>query len=270
MNVFDNFLKHVYGNSQSLLYFYITLGFFALFLIIIVLILLFSSENRRARKKSKNNDNKENVEKTLSETTDFKDILEPKKEEIEEKVEENVIESKEKMTFKEEEKTEDIFETNNEVVNEINNNNVVYEDEDIILEKEETKNNEEEKVEVKELDYTIEIPKVKPMDIDDYLFRREQEVKEEIKPEIVQNEEIKQNIEEPKEEIIPQEEIKEEKVELSDDEVKNRLAKLKAKKEAAKNDEIPDKDLDDLMKAVGLDNEVIPEVNNEEKQILGR
>ena len=264
MNVFDNFLKQVYGNSQSLLYFYITLAFFALFLIIIILIILFSAENRSARKKTKEINNKENVEKTLSKTIDFKDILEPKKEEIEEKVEGNIIESKEEI--KEEEKDKDIFEINNEVTNEINIDNVVYEDEDIILEKEKPLNNEKEKVEVKELDYNIEIPKVKPMDIDDYLFRREQEVKEEIIPEIVQNEET-----ETKEEIILQENIKEEvKVELSDDEVKNRLAKLKAKKEAAKNDEIPDKDLDDLMKAVGLDNEVIPEINNEEKQILGR
>ena len=36
MNKIDSFLNNIYGNSQSLLYFYISLGAIALFFIILV------------------------------------------------------------------------------------------------------------------------------------------------------------------------------------------------------------------------------------------
>lgn len=92
-------------------------------------------------------------------------------------------------------------------------------------------------------DYTIEMPKVKPVDIDDYLNRRETEEKE-----------------------TPKEEVKENIV-VSNDDLKSRLSKLKEKTENPGM--VSDGELEDLMKAVGLeDTTVIPNVN--EKDLLGK
>ena len=236
MDILDSFLEHIYGNSQSLLYFYITLGFFALFLIIIVLLLLFTSENRRYRKSNKLQDNdKKDIDSSLSKTQNFNNILD-KKEEI--KVEDNKM-VEESKGFEVENNKEDSMEDIKD------NTEIIYEDENVYLERELPKEENKETVEVKEIDYTIEMPKVKPMDIDDYLFRKQDENKKE----------------ESKEEIKTIE-----KVELTNDELKNRLAKLKAKKEVKKQDQ----DLDDLMKAIGLDNDNTSLDHEEEKQILGK
>ncbi len=97
-------------------------------------------------------------------------------------------------------------------------------------------------------DFTMELPKVKPMDIDTYLSRRAETMAEE--------EPVKEEpIEEPKEEVVK----------LSNDELKERLAKLKKKKEEKT---LPNDDLQDLMKAVGLED--TPKIEDEERHILGR
>jgi hypothetical protein len=106
--------------------------------------------------------------------------------------------------------------------------------------------------------YTIEMPKVKPIDLDDYLSHRESEsVKEE-------------NVESPQNVI------------MGNDEIKSRLAKLKEQNRSSESGqssimqnnpgETPksNPELEDLMKAVGLeDTMVIPKLKDEES-ILGR
>lgn len=243
MDKINNFLSHVYGSNQSLLYFYIALGALALFFIIMVLIILFSSENARNNKEIKKEKieeepkkdeihiKKEKVDKkekqpskSLSETQVFNNILMNK----EEKVQED-------KSYKEE-KTKD--EPKKDVVTE-----------DVYLEKDNELNIKEDKTEIVEKnaadetkalqDFTIEIPKVKPMDIDEYLANKENTKREE---------ELAKVAKEVKEEKT----VEVKKVELTDDEVKNRLAKLKAKK-AENFEKKKDADLEDLMKAVGLE-----------------
>lgn len=315
MEKIDNFLNHVYGSSQSLLYFYIALGAIALFFIVLILIILFTAEDASRKRYLKKEKQKESenvikpseeiiksnkkeereetpvkVEKSLSETQVFNNILmskenenlEVKNEIIEPEVkEEKVVNISEDKIFEEPKTIKTVFDNDfylekavepieEKVENVYSIPEVDSESQSIEVEPEIEKSNYDKPIFE---DYTIEMPKVKPMDLDDYLFRREQEkqenvaVKEEI-PEIEKtNLEYNEIKEEPKTEEVKKEEPV--KVELSNDELKNRLAKLKAKKEE-KKDEIPDSDLEDLMKAVGLEETtIIPKLKDEEKQVLG-
>ena len=304
MEKIDNFLNHVYGSSQSLLYFYVALGAIALFFIILTLIILFTTEDisrKRYLKKEKQKELKtgnesieentlnkseekekleENKEKSLSETQVFNNILMGKNEEnIEnEKVDipkDNLDDIKNNEKIEKPQVVKTVFDNDFYLEKELLPvDDEINKDPDSIdiKDNEETRNLESEfesepEPEDKALeDYTIEMPKVKPMDLDDYLFRRERETTQEIKEEKVEEEK------EVEKEVISKTETVEEpaKVELSNDELKNRLAKLKAKKEE-KEDVIPDSDLENLMKAVGLeDTTVIPKLKDEEKQILGK
>lgn len=273
MDKINNFLDHVYGSNQSLLYFYIALGAISLFFIILVLIALLSGENRREKKYQKLKaieaeyeiDDEPDPEDNLSETQVFNNILMGKRE------------YNEKIDIQSSDELENVNQTKNVLFEEKPVEETVSKAADVYLEKEEVKEEPltvpvyEDKVQIeddKEVlkdavidnfnvsnddDYTTEMPKVKPMDIDDYLFRKEAVVKEETQ---ATNEPVKEETTK--------------KVEFSNDELKNRLAMLKAKKEHIE-DEIPDTDLENLMKAVGLeDTTIIPEIHNEEDTILGR
>lgn len=276
MDKINNFLDHVYGSNQSLLYFYIALGAISLFFIILVLIALLSGENRREKKYQKLKaieaeyeiDDEPDPEDDLSETQVFNNILMGKRE-YNEKID---IQNSDEL-----ENVNQVNQTKNVLFEEKPVEESVSKAADVYLEKEEVKEEPltvpvyEDKVQIeddKEVlkdavidnfnvssddDYTTEMPKVKPMDIDDYLFRKETVVKEETHD---ANEPVKEETTK--------------KVEFSNDELKNRLAMLKAKKEHIE-DEIPDTDLENLMKAVGLeDTTIIPEIHNEEDTILGR
>lgn len=301
MDKFDKFLSQVYGNSQSLLYLFIALGAIALFFIILILIILFSAEDasrKKSLKKEKvkeieddtkldkisideNSTNKVDTSKSLSETQVFNSILMNKENDSNEH-DEDKREDKETVS-----NNEDVFENRNDEVEKEENYSIktVF-DNDFYLEKdatpiEEVEKNEDDFLSTPQVDTelskdtreesvddlenkTIEMPKVRPIDLDDYLLRRGQEIEEqklEVKEEAVEVEKESKIEEDAKEEKAP--------VKLSNDELKNRLAKLKAKKEE-KEDEIPDSDLENLMKAVGLEETtVIPKLKDEEKQVLG-
>lgn len=313
MEKINNFLNSIYGDNQSMMYFYIILGAIALFFIVLIIITIVS--NKKGNKKEEiitkeevKPSKEEHVEReeNLTETQVFNKILmedkpeysneldlKPEIKEVPESIEEpkdlpktdnsveepvvepivsqipEIEEAKEEIVNAE---SAEVKETSS--ISEVETDNIlspINEDKafNFYVEKAEPLHDEPVKTEesdgfeksiidlIKEepqknpisdfSEYTIEMPMVKPIDVDDYLKEREQE-------EVA--------IEEKKEPT------KEEKVVFSNDELKDRLAKLKEKKQVKKEE----KDgLEDLMKAVGLeDTMVIPQINDEEKVILGK
>ncbi len=262
MDKINNFLSHVYGSSQSLLYFYFSLGAIALFFIILILIILFSAEHRANAKayKKKQLETKKVIDKSLSETQVFTNILKNNSDsnsKVDEySKEEEAVSLKEEQPALTEVVPEPIKDETERVIEEKITENIetTIKDDDFYLEEPmDLKANDN--IDTQDSLEDAEMPKVKHMDIDDYLFNRDkifaQNTKEnEIKSDISQENEVEEVRNITKKEDIKVEEVKE--TLLSNDELKNRLARLKAKKEV-KKEEIPDDDLTDLMKAVGLE-----------------
>ena len=290
MEKINKLLNQIYGSNESAMTFYLVLGLIALFFIIVIIVTLAKSKKENNAKEVKEEPKpevKENSipeeeiksEEPLSETQIFNNILmgkEDKNEEVsikemfentpgkssavylerptktdavedknEEPQQEEVVEPKVNVPS---EAHEEVVETTNEqydaVMEEINSTSEYVEEDKPVVPSVEVDDINEGPLPIRE-DYTIEMPKVKPIDIDTYLNRRAEE-------EVPVKEEPKQ----------------EEVVKLSNDDIKARLAKLKQQKEVKEEKATPDGELQDLMKAVGLEN--TPVIDNEEKHILGR
>ena len=259
MEKINGFLNKIYGNAQNMMYFYIILGALALFFVILIIITLIQSskENKKVKKNEEKEIVKESKEENIKPIENNKEIVQPdektinvnlnsEKEINEPKIEENIDD---RVYFEEP--------TTKEPNVYLDKNDLFEETKEIKFDNLfETKTNETTdlfKEESKKEDYTIEMPKVKTIDIDDYLFRREEQ---------------ESKIEVPKENQEETSLNKEESVTVSNDELKARLAKLNTKSEVTNNENDPA--LENLMKAVGLEDTMVIPKMKDEKSILGK
>ena len=278
MEIIDNFFNKLYGNADSMMTFYIVLGAIALFFILLIIITLIKSshETKMAKKASENsvqeNDNLiSNEEPVKNEEVKNNEMevsnLQPEVKEDNVQLPDNHIINNESSNLEtinidvtqKEVLTQEPIELNSEVLKIEDNEN----EPDFYLEKSENAKenvnpmiNDDAQVETKpELedatisaiednrirdDYTIEMPKVRPIDVDEYLSKRESE--------------------QPKEAEMPKPLEDNKSVVVSNDELKERLAKLRSH-----NNEVKEEDgLTDLMKTVGLeDTLVMPKINED-------
>ena len=303
MENISKFLENLYGNSQNMMYFYLGLSILALFFILLIIITLIKSNKETKKEKLKNKEEKTlNEVKTVIENSVQEEIRENSNNELNVKEENNlnnevinITENKEELI---EEKPLDNVEPMDleENKEELNNNHITNNDIDVYLDKVESPtgniepiNLEENKEElnnglnlspIKEdpklegsefsplesinLDNSIEEPMVDNKLEDNFSIEL---------PEISDVDKVlDQPVIEPKEEVINQEKDtlpKEKTVVVDNDELKSRLANLKVNKENIVNSK-SDAELDQLMKAVGLeDTIVIPKLRDEE-QVLGK
>jgi len=289
----NEFLDNLYSNTQNMMYFYIILGVIALFFIILIIITLIKSSKETKRHKK--------VASTLE--IDNQEIVAPEKNKEQEKQEDklsetkifnsNLMDKEEPQDIvntlqKEEEKVFDDIKKEEEKKN-TEHINMSFSEPSVYLEKEEIKNEKNEEFVPKEnnifdkkdskmtiselineekpsldsvslfsLDESKPINAInahqdKTLDVDAYLFNKDYAFSQE-EPQVVN----------------PELDGSQQRVVISNEELKERIAKLKAEKEAAKLEENKEAKLEDIMKAVGLeDTMVIPKLKDEE-QVLGK
>ena len=299
MEKLDNFIARIYSNARSMMYFYIILGAIALFFIILIIITLIKSSKESKKELNKViqvDDNQKQVTSLDKNVSSQITAEEKQKEEAKEEVKNenslsetqifnNTLMNKENNdlfpetsnqeiqtinetsnTLKEEKSTEEEVK---KTINPVDILNVYLENDKFVSndnKKEETIINTNTNQEKVRDDYTIEMPAVKAMDIDDYLFRRENE---NIQNTPVEEEKINVEIEPATSMNFSVEPDLPKMATVSNDELEERLAKLDEESTSEEvnhneNNQSIDNELDDLFKAVGLEETMqIPKLKGE-------
>ncbi len=277
MDKFNKFLDFIMTDKTASIIFYVILGSLALLFLVLIISTISSIVKKDSKKELDTKDDKVNESKddvilkeesndieekdTLTETMTFNDMLMNK-----DSSDEDIKSSDDPLVYLD--KSEDIKSDYNEIIDK--NDSLKDTNDGSDIEKVLNDSVNEEKSIGELLSINEDIPALEPADIsgiDDSTPNKDEELPLEVKPKFNEDEESKLT-----------EVVSEKKDFVSNDELRSRLEKLKGLhnkstldgKEVSNETESIDKELENIMKSVGLeDTMVIPNLKSEEK-ILGK